>query len=545
MMISGRLKMTILTILTVGILAPLFAFLLHKSEVVDVLGVERAANLASNVFEEGFEIPFFNKQALESSENRNVITEVNTQQNDKNKHTSLLTVSKNMLQTALHKSWGAVKAAGYAISTIIQTAINSVLSFVKDVALKIYNGTASIFLNISNGITATLSAVYEGLSSVLSSAYNAVASSFSYAYQGVGSLFTGAFNAIEGAISSVTNIATEIPKTIYSFINEGFRSFNSGVKNAVTGVGKTVSSVPSVVAGAFAKEDADLENFDPNIYEPAAGNEGKIVVAQKVSQADEPLDEKIDFKYDIEDEILNVEGVLVPQSSTVISSSRDGKIAKINFENGDMFQKGDILIEYVCEDFEAEMEAAKAKKSLTEKRMMRNEKLLKLDIISDIEHLGFKAEDIKASAQARIVEQRMEQCYIRAAYDGRVTNKLANEHEFTRTDRVLMEVASLDDLEVEFLVPSRWLRWVNVDAPIALQVNETDEAYDATIKRIYGEIDPVSQSIQMTAKLDEYSSPLLPGMSGTITIDVARIRDAGVYGFLEQPRYSSKSDTAP
>lgn len=248
------------------------------------------------------------------------------------------------------------------------------------------------------------------------------------------------------------------------------------------------------------------------------------------------------FKYDLEEDSIEVEGVLVPKRATIISSSRDGKIAKINFDNGDIFRAGDVLIEYECGDVKAELEVAEAEKEFSQKRTMRNEKLLKLDIISDIEHLGIKTEDIKASAQAKIIENRMEQCYIRAAYDGRVTNRLANEHEYTRSDRVLMEVGSLENLEIEFLLPSKWLRWINVDAPVTLEISETQEQYKAKIQRIYGEVDPVSQSIQMSAELEPYQTPLLPGMSGTITIDINAVREAGIKGFLETPRLSSPTN---
>jgi hypothetical protein len=74
---------------------------------------------------------------------------------------------------------------------------------------------------------------------------------------------------------------------------------------------------------------------------------------------------------------------------------------------------------------------------------------------------------------------------------------------------------------------------VDVGAPITIQINETNKTYNATIKHIYGEVDPVSQSVQVTAQLESYADPLLPGMSGTSTIDLNAIRDAGIYGFLE------------
>lgn len=247
-------------------------------------------------------------------------------------------------------------------------------------------------------------------------------------------------------------------------------------------------------------------------------------------------------KYPAEEKSIEAEGVLVPQRSTIISSSRDGKIAQINVDDGDIFRKDDVLIEYECADIKAEFDAAQAEQDFSNKRTLRNEKLFRLDIISDIEHLGIKTEDLKAQAQARIVESRMEQCKIRAAYDGRVTKRLANEHEYTRSDRVLMEVGSLEDLEIEFLLPSKWLRWVNIGAPLTVTISETGDTYKATIKRIHGEVDPVSQSIQLGAALDAYTAPLLPGMSGTISLSMDALREAGIKGFLETPRLSDASN---
>ncbi|MFP4313057.1 MAG: efflux RND transporter periplasmic adaptor subunit [Alphaproteobacteria bacterium] len=438
------------------------------------------------------------------------------------------------INTAVY--WQTLGHITSAAQNHISHSTNRLLSLPGQAHRAAFHGLSKLSSAITTSISATFHAghssaraTYKTLTQAIENARDMAINSLQAVYQGM----TG------GISDAVSNIAQK------------FKAFH---QTSLSGWGKIIGAaqnLPHYMLSFFPSAD-DFEYRNILSYEPAAGNEEAPMELAGASGDENytfepvenaPIEARPSFRYEIEDPAIEVEGVLVPQNATVISSSRDGKIASINFDNGDMFQKGDILIEYECEDIKAELAAAEAEKVLTEKRSMRNEKLLKLDIISDIEHLGFKTEDVKAAAQARIVEQRIEQCYIRAAYDGRVTNKLANEHEYTRTDRVLMEVASLDDLEVEFLLPSRWLRWVNVDAPISVLINETGEIYEAIIKRIYGEIDPVSQSIQMTAKLEPYESPLLPGMSGTITLNVERIRAAGIEGFLERPRYAGSTNT--
>jgi len=230
---------------------------------------------------------------------------------------------------------------------------------------------------------------------------------------------------------------------------------------------------------------------------------------------------------------LDVEAVLVPRQVTVISSSQDGRIAQIPVNHGDYFKKGDLLVAYDCSNIRAEADIAKIEKTYTEKRLKGTDNLFKLDIISDLDRAGAQIENQKATVKDALYQARLRDCDIRAEFDGRVTNRLANPGEYTRTDRVLLEVASDESLQAEFLIPSKWLRWVNVGAPVSITVSETENTYTARIVRIHGEVDPVSQSIQMIATLDPYQDRLLPGMSGKALINVDAIRDAGVQGYLE------------
>ncbi len=230
---------------------------------------------------------------------------------------------------------------------------------------------------------------------------------------------------------------------------------------------------------------------------------------------------------------LNVEAVLVPRQITVISSSQDGRIANIPVNHGDHFKKGDLLIAYDCSNLRAEADIAKIEKNYTQKRLKGNDSLFKLDIISDLDRAGAQIEDQKATVKDALYQSRLKDCDIRAEFDGRVTNRLANAGEYTRTDRVLLEVASDESLQVEFLVPSKWLRWVNIGAPVSITVSETEKTYTAKVTRIHGEVDPVSQSIQMIATLDPYQDRLLPGMSGKAAINIDNIRNSGVQGYLE------------
>ena len=238
--------------------------------------------------------------------------------------------------------------------------------------------------------------------------------------------------------------------------------------------------------------------------------------------------------WDLPQEELEAQAVLVPAQVTVVSSAQDGRIADMPFTNGDRFKAGDVLVAYDCAELEAEADIVRMQKALTGQKAEGSDRLFKLDIISDLDRLGALVEDRQAAAKTRLYRARLEDCAIKARFDGRVTNRLANPGEYTRTDRVLLEVASLEPLKAEFLIPSKWLRWINVGAPVSILLSETEQTYTARVVRIHGEVDPVSQSIQVVAALDPYQDPLLPGMSGKAVLRAADVQAAGISGFLQR-----------
>jgi len=301
---------------------------------------------------------------------------------------------------------------------------------------------------------------------------------------------------------------------------------------------KNVTEFPSRIDWPSFPEPPSitLPRFELPEFQFGLPSEDKILNTSQDFSAIEPAAgiEQIDEDFQPEvNESLEVEAVLVPRQFTVISSSRDGRIRSIYVENGDTFQKGDILIEYDCDDLMAEKEIARLERKLKEQKEAGSEKLFKLDLISGFDKLDFEIDSRQAEARIALYQARMENCRIRAGFDGRVTNRLANPNEYTRTDRVLLEIASREPLQAEFLLPSHWLRWVDVGAPLNITLNETEKTYGARITRLYGEVDPVSQSIQVVADLEGYEDALLPGMSGQATLDTAEIRKAGIRGYLK------------
>jgi len=221
----------------------------------------------------------------------------------------------------------------------------------------------------------------------------------------------------------------------------------------------------------------------------------------------------------VQNDDYSAQAVLSSGDAVVISAPIDGIIKASKFESGDKFKKGDVLIEYDCSAEKAKVREVKAKLSVSKRQLEAYERLKKNDVVSEIEYvsvLGSYKQDKEVYNQANT---RLSMCKVRAPFDGRVQNKMISNHEVVKSGRLLMEVSSSDPLNVELLVPSIWLRWVNIGTPLELYIRESDRLYDANVMRIHGEVDPVSQTVRLVAKINGYKEELLPGMSGRATFD--------------------------
>ncbi len=210
-----------------------------------------------------------------------------------------------------------------------------------------------------------------------------------------------------------------------------------------------------------------------------------------------------------------IRGLVKPQKKTVISSEIPAKIINIPFKDGETFKQGDLLIKFDCSLYYAKLASANAVHEAKLKKYENNIELLSFDATSNIEVELSKAEMKKAEAEVQIANLRIKHCTIKAPYSGRVIDVLANEYESVDMEIELISILNDKQLEIELIVPSKWLGWLKRGEVFDFLVDETNQKYPAKISRIGAVVDPVSQTIRVTGLFDASSEDILSGMSGT------------------------------
>ena len=144
------------------------------------------------------------------------------------------------------------------------------------------------------------------------------------------------------------------------------------------------------------------------------------------------------------------------------------------------------------------------------------QRLAELNSVGQLELDLARVSVTRAQAELATHQALIEKCTIKAPFPGRVAEQKVREQQFVQPGQALLDILDDTSLELEFLVPSSWLRWVKPGQALRVTIDETRKTYAARFTRIGAKVDPVSQSIKVAATIDGSPAELVAGMSGRV-----------------------------
>ena len=204
--------------------------------------------------------------------------------------------------------------------------------------------------------------------------------------------------------------------------------------------------------------------------------------------------------------------------ATTLSSPMAGRIRDLSIEDGDRFKQGEVLVRFDCAVQEGQH--ARAVAVLAKNRQLQevNERLRKLGSVSVKEMNVSSADVATAAAEVSITRAIVDRCTVTAPFVGRVAGLSVRRYQFIGEGQPMLDILDDTQLELEAIIPSRWLAWLGVGTGFQVEVDETGRTYPARVARLSGRVDPVSQSVKIYAAITGPAGDLLPGMSGRALI---------------------------
>lgn len=207
---------------------------------------------------------------------------------------------------------------------------------------------------------------------------------------------------------------------------------------------------------------------------------------------------------------------LAPRRYTTLAAEIGAKVQRLPVPEGGAFRQGQALVQFDCSLQQAQLNKAQAALAAADKLYQANKRLAELNSVGAVELDTSQAEVLKARAEVSASQTLIGKCAIAAPYAGRIAEQKIREQQYAQAGQALLDIIDDSALELEFIVPSRWLAWLKSGTAFQVRIDETGKTYPAKVQRVGARVDPVSQSIKINAAIDGRFTDLIAGMSGQV-----------------------------
>jgi RND family efflux transporter MFP subunit len=214
----------------------------------------------------------------------------------------------------------------------------------------------------------------------------------------------------------------------------------------------------------------------------------------------------------------DIRAQLTPRDYTTLAAEIGAKVERIAVREGERFTKGQSLVSFDCSIQRAQLSEARASLSAADKTLAVNKRLLELQTIGKLENDVSMAEADKARAKEVASAAVVAKCQITAPFDGRVVEQKVRSQQFVQPGQALLDILDDSELELDFVVPSKWLVWLKPGHGFQVAIDETGKTYPVKMTRAGARIDPVSQTVKVTGTIGGRFPELSAGMSGKVLL---------------------------
>lgn len=214
---------------------------------------------------------------------------------------------------------------------------------------------------------------------------------------------------------------------------------------------------------------------------------------------------------------LSAVGSVAAAKGVSLSSESAGVVTRLHFESGEVAKQGKVLVELDTSVERAQLDAARAKRSLAEVQLVRSRALVKSGALPQSQLDADQSALDSASADVASLEAQIARKVVRAPFDGRLGIRAVNLGQYLAPGTQVTVLEAIDSVYVDFTLPQERLESVRTGLPVRVTLLG-GTALDGTISAIDPRVDNTTRTIQVRAAVPNKGERLRPGMFVSVSV---------------------------
>jgi RND family efflux transporter MFP subunit len=209
--------------------------------------------------------------------------------------------------------------------------------------------------------------------------------------------------------------------------------------------------------------------------------------------------------------------------SITIYPEVSGIVSQLDFEAGDKFKTGDVILRLDDAKERIAVAIAEAKRAEAQRKLDRYEELIKRNAIAAATVDTTRTELRTAELELEQAKEALAERTIRAPFDGIVGIPQVEEGDRVSDTTAITTFDDRSVILVEFDVPEIHLERIRIGHPItATTAGLSGRRLDGRITQINSRVDPQTRAVRLRAALENPDDVLRGGMSFTVNLSLER-----------------------
>lgn len=199
----------------------------------------------------------------------------------------------------------------------------------------------------------------------------------------------------------------------------------------------------------------------------------------------------------------------------------NGEFESVTAEEGDIVRKGQTLARLRSEEkslllLQAQTKADNADREFERAKIVFEKKLLSVDEFEKLEY-----QNKLALADLEVAKYNLSETYLRAPFDGIVTERLVDVGQTMRPSEVAFRLADMLPMEAVIYLSERDVSLVRNGQPVRLTLDaDSDIFFAGRVDMISPVVDPATGTVKLTLAVDKAPEGVRPGAFVRVYLDV-------------------------
>lgn len=211
-------------------------------------------------------------------------------------------------------------------------------------------------------------------------------------------------------------------------------------------------------------------------------------------------------------------GTFEPIRQNTIGSDAQGKIIKLNIEEGDRVSQGQVIAKIDDEMLQLQLENAEVSIEGQKNDESRNSNLIKENAVSGVQVEKTKLGLRSAEIQKKQLQKQLRSTNITAPFSGVITKKMVDLGSVIGAGSPLVEITDISSLKLTVSVPERDIMKFKLNQSVQIKADiYSDRLFEGKVSNISVQADK-SHNFKVQISIKNTKQELMAGMYGTAAL---------------------------